>query len=85
MADKAACCHVSDDSQVITEEERSAADQAILKETLTYAGYTLLVALAFIVVTICFVTDPRTCIIAFGSGSPCCLLCPCYRVSAGHH
>ena len=65
--------------QVITDEDRAKAKQALLKELLIYAGYTLLVVAGSIFTVVCFLLDPRACLVAFASGSPCCLICPCYR------
>ena len=64
---------------MISDEDRKAANQALMKELLTYAGYTLLVVAGSIFTIVCFLIDPRACIVAFSTGSPCCLICPCYR------
>ena len=64
---------------MITDEDRKAANQAIMWELLTYAGYTLLAVVFSIFTIVCFLVDPRACLVAFSTGSPCCLLCPCYH------
>ncbi|XP_076445729.1 uncharacterized protein LOC143283399 [Babylonia areolata] len=68
-----------EDFEVITDEDREKAEQAVLKELLTYAGYTLLAVGASIFTVVCFLLDPRACLVAFSTGSPCCLIFPCYR------
>ncbi|CAG5116875.1 unnamed protein product, partial [Candidula unifasciata] len=64
---------------VITEEDLFKADEQLTKEILWYAGYTALTVVIFLVIVACFASDPRACIVAFGTGSPCCLLCPCIK------
>ena len=65
--------------QVITEEDRHKADQQMYQEVLHYAGYTALIVLVVLLTVLCAATDPRSFVIAFGTGSPCCLLSPCVR------
>ncbi|XP_005095064.1 uncharacterized protein LOC101854629 [Aplysia californica] len=65
--------------QVITEDDRHKADEEMVRELLHYAGYTLLGVLLFLIIIGCFASDPRACVVAFGTGSPCCLLCPCIK------
>uniref|UniRef100_A0A2C9LCL6 Uncharacterized protein n=1 Tax=Biomphalaria glabrata TaxID=6526 RepID=A0A2C9LCL6_BIOGL len=63
--------------QVITDDDLYKADEHLTQEILCYAGYTFLAVLFFIFLIACFVFDPRAFVIAFGTGSPCCLLSPC--------
>ena len=64
---------------MITDEDREMADQALMRELLTFAGFTLLGVAGSIFTVVCFLMDPRACLVAFATGSPCCLLSPCYR------
>ncbi|XP_059175277.1 uncharacterized protein LOC131955256 [Physella acuta] len=68
-----------DPFEVITDEDLYKADEILTKEILWYAGYTLLSVVVFLVLVACLALDPRAFIIAFGTGSPCCLLCPCIK------
>ncbi|XP_050397090.2 uncharacterized protein LOC126815473 isoform X2 [Patella vulgata] len=66
------------DFEIISEEDILRGRKQRVKSILKYLGLTLLAVLGFSVVAFCFLTDPKSCIIAFGTGSPCCLIiCPC--------
>lgn len=64
---------------VITNDDLYKADEHMTKEILWYAGYTALTVAIFLILVACFASDPRAFIIAFGTGSPCCLLSPCVK------
>ena len=64
---------------MISDDDLAKADAQAGMELLHYAGWTCLSVLLFLVLLACFASDPKACIMAFGTGSPCCLLCPCYR------
>ncbi|GFS04410.1 hypothetical protein ElyMa_006494400 [Elysia marginata] len=68
-----------DPFEVITEEDLNLADQELNRELLRYAGWTLLSVLFFLVLVYCAVSDPRAFVIAFATGMPCCLMCPCIK------
>lgn len=43
-----------------------------------YAGLTLVSVVCISVIALCFLKDPKSCLMAFGSGCPCCFFCcPC--------
>ncbi|KAK6184847.1 hypothetical protein SNE40_007218 [Patella caerulea] len=66
------------DFEIISEEDILRGRKQRIKSILTYLGFTLLAVLGFSITAFCFLTDPKSCIIAFGTGSPCCLIiCPC--------
>ena len=64
---------------MVSDADRKKAEQEKLRSILTYVGSTLLSVLLFSAIAFCFVKDPKSCILAFGTGCPCCILClPCY-------
>ncbi|XP_046329917.2 uncharacterized protein LOC124113559 isoform X1 [Haliotis rufescens] len=67
-----------DDFQVINQEEILRAKHLYMKNILTYVGITLGAVFLFVIIAFCFLVNPKQCIIAFGTGSPCCLIIsPC--------
>ncbi|XP_067653149.1 uncharacterized protein [Haliotis asinina] len=67
-----------DDFQVINREEILRAKHLYMKNILMYVGITLGAVFLFVVIAFCFLVNPKQCIIAFGTGSPCCLIIsPC--------
>ncbi|XP_060066034.1 uncharacterized protein LOC132546337 [Ylistrum balloti] len=67
-----------DSFQVITELDRDNARKAQLKTIMIFAGSTLLTVLMFSAIMFCFLRDPKSCIVAFGTGCPCLIVIfPC--------
>ncbi|XP_041367263.1 uncharacterized protein LOC121381908 isoform X2 [Gigantopelta aegis] len=66
------------DFEVISQEEVLRAKHLYIKKVLMYVGITIASVFVFTVIAIFFITDPKSCILAFATGSPCCLvLSPC--------
>ncbi|RUS75903.1 hypothetical protein EGW08_016336 [Elysia chlorotica] len=68
-----------DPFEVINEEDLLKADQELNRELLRFAGWTLLSVVFFLILVYCAVSDPRAFVVAFATGMPCCLLCPCVK------
>ncbi|XP_069102269.1 uncharacterized protein [Argopecten irradians] len=68
----------TDGFQVITDADRASGKNAQVKNILIFTGSTLLTVLMFTAIAFCFLRDPKSCIVAFGTGCPCLLVVfPC--------
>ncbi|KAK3096057.1 hypothetical protein FSP39_022607 [Pinctada imbricata] len=64
-----------DSFQIVSDEDRKKAEQEKIKKVLVYTAWTLASVFIFSFIAYCFVKNPKTCIVSFATGCPCCVLC----------